>query len=146
MVRLCAAAGWPIVVRHGSTASLAPGERTGQLRAALADSLDVLSRGDVLVIFPEGYPTIDPGHTPKTHDDEVLPFEPGFAQLARLAVRQGIAVRVVPVGLAYRRGPRWSLTVTFGPPLVLDPGASPRQVAARVEGQVRLLSGLADNN
>jgi putative membrane protein len=106
--------------------------------------VDLLRAGQFLLVFPEGYPNIDPGFTPKPHDDTFLPFAPGFLRFAALAERGGITrVPIVPVGLEYQRGDRWRLTVRFGPPATLSPGQDVRTQVAAIEEQVRQLSGLA---
>ena len=38
-------------------------------------------QGRLLVIFPEGYPNIDPTYTTKIEPDEFLPFKPGFLNI-----------------------------------------------------------------
>ena len=40
------------------------------------------------MVFPEGYPNVDPDYTPKG-EGEMLPFRPGFARLAVLAAQAG---------------------------------------------------------
>jgi putative membrane protein len=140
----CRLAGWPVVVRSetGGRQGGAPAARQ-QLLAATRTCVDLLRAGELLLVFPEGYPTIDPGFTPKTGDDAFLPFQPGFLRFAALAERAGSTrVPIVPTGLVYRRGNRWQVTVRFGRPVTVAPGVSARDQVAVIEEQVRTLSGL----
>src|SRR5262249_34980227 len=84
-------------------------EAPGYLRRALADSTALLREGEVLAVFPEAYPTIDPAETPRTSDDELLIFRPGYLKLVERAQRDGrTRVPIVPAGLHYERvGTRW---------------------------------------
>ena len=54
----------------------------------MRQSVDLLVEGRLLVIFPEGYPNIDPNYTTKTEPDEFLPFKPGFVSIASAAEKQ----------------------------------------------------------
>jgi putative membrane protein len=141
----CRAAGWPVVPRPDDAA----GDRGGaadvaRLRAATRESVGLLRAGQMLLVFPEGYPNVDPGYTPKTDDDAFLPFRSGFLRFVAIAERDGQThVPVVPVGLEYRRGDRWGLTVRFGAPVALDPERGYAELAHVIEEQVRRLSGHA---
>ena len=73
------------------------------LREAMRQSIQILRDGKVLLVFPEGYPTIDPHPTPKTHDDEILPFQPGFVRIAREAQDSGIPLCTIPLGFHYEQ-------------------------------------------
>jgi 1-acyl-sn-glycerol-3-phosphate acyltransferase len=85
---------------------------------AIREAVALLVEGAALVVFPEGYPNVDPRWTPKRRPDEMLPFRPGFALVARLArQRTGVEVPIVPAGLTYRPGPRWETMLRFGAPL-----------------------------
>ncbi len=147
METLCAAAGWPVVLR-GDGPSLARGEsayradeRGAVLRRALRDTTRLLREGGLLVIFPEAYPNVDPGYTPKNDDDAFLPFDPGFVRLVEIAQRGGGArMPVVPAGFYYERGARWRVTLRFGEALFVDGAMDRAAFAAEVERRVRLLS------
>jgi putative membrane protein len=145
MDRACAAAGWPVVLRRrpGATGFSADEART--LVAALDASVEVLRRGEVLLIFPEGYPTIDPTWTPKTTDHELLPFQSGVVRIARQAARAGVIAPIVPVGLEYHAGKRWTLTMRFGSPMQVVSRSDELAVLPRLEHEVRRLSGLPAN-
>jgi putative membrane protein len=143
MTALCRAAGWPVVLRRDGAVAVDSQEARRQLRQAVTDSLDVLARGHMLLVFPEGYPTIDPGFTPKRFDDEVLPFQPGFARLAALAAARGMRVPIVPAGLEYTRGERWRITLRFGAPRVIAARGDASALVGAIESDVCRLSGLA---
>lgn len=140
MQRLCAAAGWPVVLRRNGKADVDDMAARRALRHAYRDSLEILRRGHMLLVFPEGYPNIDPGYTPKTMSEEFLPFLPGFAQVASGAARMGIDAPVIPAGFHYEAGEQWSVTLRFGNPV--RPGEFPTfsDLATHVEQRVRELS------
>ncbi len=145
----CALACWPVVLRRER---LSLTERTGAsayqasearryLRHAVMDVLGLLRQGEVLLIFPEAYPNIDPTDTPKRTGDAFLPFRPGFVKLAELAEQDGYTqVALVPAGLVYTRPERWHVTLRFAPPLFLRDYADHQQLAQRIEACVHALS------
>ena len=132
---LADAARWPGVWRAGA------GWRFN--RAGYRLSLDLLREGRLLLVFPEGYPAIDPERSPRAEDrDAVLPFNAGFAVLAE---RAGGRMPIVPVGLSYapRSGGGWRVELRFG--RAIDATGSPSQrqrLVEVVEAEVRRLSGL----
>ncbi|HXT35449.1 MAG TPA: 1-acyl-sn-glycerol-3-phosphate acyltransferase [Chloroflexota bacterium] len=142
----CGIARFPVVMREGrpgyppnSMGAYRRGARDSRLGARTA--LNLLRDGRVLAIFPEGYPTIDPIAAVKTSPDEILPFRSGFVTLAAVARRQGLPpVPIIPVGLRYREGKPWRLTIRFGAPLYLAPGTDRRAFLGCVEARVRELS------
>ena len=142
----CRIARFPVVMREarpGYSPSARGGRQRGARDARLGAraALDLLRDGRVLVIFPEGYPTIDPIAAVKTSADEILPFRSGFVTLAALAQRQGLGpVPIIPVGLRYRQGKSLRLIIRFGAPLYLAPGANRRAFLGCVEDRVRELS------
>jgi 1-acyl-sn-glycerol-3-phosphate acyltransferase len=123
---LANAARWPGVWRSG------PGWRLN--REGYRQSLHVLREDGVLLIFPEGYPTIDPAGMRQKDADGFGPFDPGFLVLAKRA-QDGVQVPIVPVELWYapRPGGGWTVWLRFGEP-VFD-----LQLAS-IESGVRTLS------
>jgi 1-acyl-sn-glycerol-3-phosphate acyltransferase len=99
--------------------------------AAFDALLGVLHRGEAFGIFPEGISHTRP---------ELAPLKTGAARIALMAAAQGITVRVVPVGLHYRRRDRMRsrVLVQFGAPIVVptadadDDGAANDGSADRV--------------
>lgn len=140
--RACGVLGWPTILRVDAPANRPrPDEATRYLRRATRDGIDLLRSGRVLLVFPEGYPNVDPHPTPKADEDAFLPFQPGFVRFAAMAERDGrTRVPIVPTGFAYERGPRWRATLRFGPPCSLAPGMEPAALARVVEARVRDLS------
>ena len=130
---LAAAARWPIVWRPG------PAWRLN--REGYQLGLDLLREGRLLLVFPEGYPTIDSLGSRKDSPEHVLPFDPGFLVLAE---RAGRAVPVVPVGLCYapRAGGGWIVRLRFGrPEVAIGSGRAARRARLRaVEAAMRALS------
>lgn len=147
----CAMADWPVVLRSEQLREqrsdgrkvYTPVEGRQYLRHVALDVARLLRSGEILVIFPEAYPNIDPHPTPKSDLDAFLPFRPGFIKLAELAERdRKTRVAIVPVGLNYtrERGKRWHATVRFGQALFLSDFASDEQVLHAVEERVHALS------
>ena len=145
MESLCRIAGWPVALRDTGTGSPSsayrPQERREYLRAALLTAVRLLESDEVLAIFPEGYPTIDPHGTRKV-GEEFLPFAPGFAHIVRAAQRRGIErVPVLPLGFHYdENGARRIIRARLGQPLFLLAGEPEHALAARMETAVRALS------
>jgi 1-acyl-sn-glycerol-3-phosphate acyltransferase len=79
--------------------------------ASLRLAVNLLERGEQLVVFPEG----------RIHrQDEPLRLHQGLARLAQLAAGQGVDVRVLPVGIAYSRPvprPGGTAAIQIAPPL-----------------------------
>lgn len=140
MERLCAAASWPVVMRRGHEAGFGDPEGSRELRRAIGDSLRILNAGDVLLVFPEGYPNIDPGYTPKEDETVFLPFQRGVVRLAAIATAAGMSVPIVPAGFVYERGRRWEVVLRFGEPVWVTDRGDEKSVLERVEADVRYLS------
>ena len=141
----CEIVKWPVVVRSDSQVRQG-GARAArrQLLAATRECVGLLRGGELLLVFPEGYPNIDPGFTPKADDSAFLPFESGFLRFVALAEQDGITrVPIVPVGFEYQRRDRWRVTARFGRPVMRSPDIGSRSQVAAIEEQVRRLSGLA---
>lgn len=137
----CGVMRWPTVLRTEGPAAVDRAEARRRLRRATREAVGLLREGRLLLVFPEGYPSIDPHPTPKAGLDDWLPFQPGFVRLAALAEGDGRArVPIIPVGLSYEPGPRWGIDLRFGAPCFLSPGARPGEVARAVEARVKELS------
>lgn len=116
------------------------------LRQAATASVDALRSGEIMVVFPEAYPNIDPEGSPKADENTFLPFEPGFVKLAQLAERDGqTTVSIVPAGFTSQTLPngRQRITVRFGAPLLLADYPDRAQLVAYVEREVKALSASA---
>jgi 1-acyl-sn-glycerol-3-phosphate acyltransferase len=72
-------------------------------RRALRKSIEWLVSGQLLVVFPEGCPNIDPHSAPRKSPKELLPFKAGFAAIAATA-KKGLHDRlpIIPAGLLYK--------------------------------------------
>jgi putative membrane protein len=137
MERACRAAGYPIVLRPrtlGTRDGFARDELLRYTRAAMRDAVSLLRAGRVVLVFPEGYPNVDPAFTEKAGDDAFLPFADGYRRMIAAAERDGVTrVAVVPVGFRYARGEKWSIVARIGEPRFGDD-------ARAVEHAVRELS------
>jgi putative membrane protein len=147
---LCRAARWPIVLRpkglpkSGPAGAHDPSERFGYLRRARDEAVDLLARGAVVVVFPEGFPNVDPSFTPK-QGEEFLAFDRGFVGLALAAGRRlGAPVPIVPAGFTYRPEPDgWDVVLSFGKPVFCVARKDAARAASEVEAAVRASSLLA---
>jgi 1-acyl-sn-glycerol-3-phosphate acyltransferase len=139
MQAACRAAGWPVVYRN--TSELDRARWLPALREAMRQSIQILRDGKVLLVFPEGYPAIDPHPTPRIGDDEILPFQLGFVRIARDAQQSDIALRTIPLGFHYVRvDGRWDVTMRFGASLELDSNDPALDIAEQVRSIVSQLS------
>jgi putative membrane protein len=147
----CRLADWPVVLRgeemqkHSDQGHWVyqPMEGRRYLRQVMQATARLLRAGEVLVIFPEGYPNIDPHPTPKRDLTVFLPFQPGMVKMAERAQKDGrTRVALVPAGLSYTRGrgKHWRIHVRFGPPLFLEDFASSQQALHAIEERVHALS------
>lgn len=119
MTRLCNISRWPIVYRSDSPTPRSPRETTRQTRTALTETLGLLEEDRILLVFPEGYPNIDPGYTPKSGLDDWLPFQPGVLRIATMAATRGLTVPIIPVGFSYEQDDKWTVTLRFGEPFTV---------------------------
>ena len=125
MERACRWAQYPVVLRPatvGASAAYAPGDVARYLRSGVRDAAALLRADRVVLVFPEGYPVVDPAAsatTPRNRDaDGFLPFARGFRAIGRLS---GVNVPIVPLGFGYARtGRRWRIAARFGPALPLS--------------------------
>jgi len=141
MEQACHAARWPVVERPALQGGVATKDAAFAFRHAARESLDLWREGRMLLVFPEGYPNIDPGFTPKRDETEFLPFQRGYIRLVTLAAQKGMQVPIVPAGLSYQRGERWRVHLRFGTPMFIEKGHSQEEAAAQaIEAEVRRLS------
>jgi 1-acyl-sn-glycerol-3-phosphate acyltransferase len=133
---------WPTILRDDAPTPGTADERRRRLIAATRETVALLLEGEALLIFPEGYPIVDPHPTPKTSLDDFLPFRQGFARLANLAGRSGAGdVPIVPVGFWYGERPSgWRVIVRFGSPFRMAEFPSTTELGTAVEASVRALS------
>jgi putative membrane protein len=156
MELLCALAGWPVILRPerlrfeetgAPISAYRMGEVAPYLRRALRQAQALLCRGDLLVVFPEGYPVVDPQPSPRSPQQALLPFRPGLARLVELAERtSGTSIPVIPAGIIWSETRPPSLTLRLGAPLFRRLYADTAQFLGAVEGCVRVLSGLDHNH
>ena len=95
--------------------------------ASLRYPLDMLSGGQQLVVFPEGQIQLQ---------NAPLHLHQGLARLALLAAAQGVAVTLVPVGIAYDHSPpRWGgrAALCFAPPLAIGAGGRSAAIACTAQ-------------
>jgi putative membrane protein len=150
----CSLADWPVILRseqfleheENKQWAFTPIETRYYLRQVTAASVRLFRSGEIIVIFPEGYPNIDPHPTPKTDLEEFLPFRPGFIKFIEQAERDDkTRVAIVPAGLSYSRtrGKRWQATVRYGPALFRSDFDNAEQLLHAVEEDVHALSNPA---
>ncbi|MFM7269258.1 MAG: lysophospholipid acyltransferase family protein, partial [Cyanobium sp.] len=107
--------------------------------ASLRLAVELLGRGEQLVVFPEG----------RIHrNDEPLRLHQGLARLAQLAAGQGVNVTVLPVGIAYSRPvprPGDRAAVQIGAPLRVEGEGreAGRQFTAALTAAMSSAEGLA---
>ena len=133
---------WPTILRDDAPTPGTEREIRRRLTAATREAIALLREGQALLVFPEGYPIVDPHPTPKATLDDFLPFRQGFARLAALAARSGAGdVPIVPVGFWYGEKPSgWQVIVRFGAPVRIEDFPSLTDASAAVETHVKALS------
>jgi putative membrane protein len=110
-------------------------------RTALKNSVQLLLDNRLLVVFPEGYPNIDPGYTPKTDNHGFLPFKRGFVAIARAAERRlGASLPIIPTGLQYSSGKLWKVHVRFSKPIKRESFTNDNELIRYCEEKIRQLS------
>ena len=148
MTGLTRTARWPALLRADAVArggvniaaAYAPGEVLRYQRRAVREAVGLLVEGRILVVFPEGYPNIDPHYTTKTTSDEFLPFKPGFLRIAMTAERRlGSEIPIIPAGFHYIPGSPWKAYLRFGPG-ALRARWEPSLLIAHLESDVKNLS------
>ena len=143
----CRAARWPVLLRAERIGPVRAAYRRGEvgpyLRRAVGEAVELLREGRVLVVFPEGYPTVDPEGSVKADPNAFLPFRSGFVRLVARAQRaRATPIPIVPFGVAYRPGQRGQAVLRIGVPTYLEPGADPMDVVRQIEARVWELSSL----
>jgi putative membrane protein len=151
MEHACALVEWPVVLREERLRTAGQGHRSvyqaseprSYLLQATRLTTRLLRQQEVVAIFPEAYPMIDPEPSPREKRRGFLPFRPGFARLIALAERDGqTQVAIVPAGLDYSqtREGRWLATARFGQTLFLRDFADTCQLMRTVEQEIHRLS------
>ncbi len=149
METACRLARWPVVLRAerlgvaGVPSAYAASEVATYLRRGIREAVELLRAGEVLVVFPEAYPNLDPAFTPKPDAEAFLPFRPGFLRIAQIAARQrGAPVSIVPAGFRYSTDPAapQRITLRLGAPLLGSDARDAHVFVALVEQRVRELS------
>jgi len=139
---------WPTLLRadavarcNYSTGLFSRADVARYRRSALGDAAELLVQNRVVVIFPEGYPNIDPNYTPKRNLDEFLPFKPGFLEILGAAEKKtNRAIPIIPAGLRYRPGACWEAFLKLGEPVCREHFSDPVQLLRLLEERVRELS------
>jgi putative membrane protein len=143
---------WPTLLRRdalnrhaGRQGSLfSPGDVVSYQREAMIQAVELLVQGRIIVVFPEGYPNIDPTYTPKTELEEFLPFRSGFVSFVRAAeIHLGNKIPIIPAGVRYEHGKPWTGFLRFGQALYRQDLASREELIERLETEVKKLSGIA---
>jgi 1-acyl-sn-glycerol-3-phosphate acyltransferase len=145
---------WPMLLRtdalqpRGNTprSLFSSTDITRYQRRALREAVELLVEGRILVVFPEGYPNVDPTYTRKSEPDQFLPFKPGFLNILRAAeARLGAMIPIIPAGLHYEPGKLWTGYLTFGKPLYRNKTLNREGLIECLEMEVRRLCALAVN-
>lgn len=140
IIRACRAAHWPVVLRPGGPSKITSAEAANAFRTAANASRKLFQDGRALIVFPEGYPNIDPGYTSKLDESSFLAFERGVVRLASIAAPAGAPVPIVPTGFSYERGDKWNVTLRFGEPITITSRDDEASALQHLETQVRDLS------
>jgi 1-acyl-sn-glycerol-3-phosphate acyltransferase len=144
---------WPVVLRTDALRRL-DNTRAPRFRHAFSvaevkhyqhkafrESVRLLEDNRLLVVFPEGYPNIDPTYTPKIDDNCFLPFKRGFVAIARATERRlGTSLPIIPTGLRYTVEKSWTAHVRFSQPLRRQSFASGTELIRYCENKVKQLS------
>jgi 1-acyl-sn-glycerol-3-phosphate acyltransferase len=139
---------WPTLLRADaversrySTRLFSPADVARYGRSALREAAELLVQDRIVVIFPEGYPNIDPSYTTKKDLNEFLPFKSGFLKILGAAEKKTKrTIPIIPAGLCYRPGACWEAFLRFGEPICRDHFSDPVQLLRFLEARVRELS------
>jgi putative membrane protein len=155
MHALTVMARWPVILRADAVAFtqerglglfssrdvLTYGRRARRL------AVDLLGDGRILVIFPEGYPNIDPHYTPKSKPDEWLPFKSGFVNIVAAAEKRSAkSIPIIPAGLRYTAGQPWRADLKFGEAVYRKSFNDAAELILHLEIRIRQFSSLAVNS
>lgn len=112
-------------------------------RQALRTAVELLVEGRIVVVFPEGYPNIDPTYTPKTDPEEFLPFKPGFVRIAASAEqRSKQEIPLIPAGIRYISGAPCIAHLQFGGAIYRGSFKDTLDLTAQLETRVQQLSSV----
>ncbi|MFN3336690.1 MAG: carotenoid biosynthesis protein, partial [Thermomicrobium sp.] len=118
METLCRLAGWPVIVRPDeltrATLVYRFPEAQGALVRGLREAYSRLCQGQALVVFPEGYPLIDP-HLPGRRQARDTLYEGAVWLAQRTAKALRTPIPVVPIRFLYH--PDGSILVQASPPI-----------------------------
>jgi len=146
---------WPVVLRPEA---LMNSPDDGQLQAqpmfsvadidryrrrALRESIELLVSGQLLVVFPEGHPNIDPHRAARKPPKELLPFKAGFAAIAAAAEKRLHArLPIIPAGLHYTKSQPCIAELNFGATVWLKDFPCRSLLVRDLEERIANLSGL----
>jgi hypothetical protein len=113
------------------------GANTAANDSTLMASVEALTRGRAITIFPEG----------KSHSEPQLSaLKTGCARIALEAVRQGAAVKIVPIGLTYDAKNRFKSRVHIEVAAAIDAGAFVEKTEAEAFDAAKALTkAIADS-
>jgi len=94
-------------------------------RQAIRHSLDILRRGEIIVLFPEG------------HRSETGELQEARSGVVYLAQKSGCLL--LPIGISGEYGFRHTVRFTFGDPFRLDPEMDKKVAQSFVMGKIREL-------
>jgi 1-acyl-sn-glycerol-3-phosphate acyltransferase len=153
MQTLTSLARWPVVLRRDAlfrSSRSVPGKGAALFsledvihyqRRGLHQAVELLVEGRLLVVFPEGYPNIDPTYTLKTNLDGFLPFKSGFVNIVRTAeTRLKGEIPIIPAGFCYTAGRPWIAHLRFGEAIYRAKFDAATKLVERLESDVKLLS------
>jgi putative membrane protein len=154
METICSLAIWPITLREERLvedtttrhtqhhSAYARSEIKRYFLRAATQSVRLLRRNKVLVIFPEAYPNIDPAFTPKTAQTPFLPFKPGFIRLVEMAERdKKTRVAIIPAGFTYQaEQKKWRVTLRLGASIYRQNCPNNEELLHTIETQMQALS------
>lgn len=144
---------WPVTLRSEAFGEIAetraplkpsayaPNDVLPYQQRAHRQCLQLLSDGRAVVIFPEGYPAIDPHTSRGARTTPLAPFKPGFARLAISASRRsGVPTKVVPVGIQADDGSGGALTFVYGEIREVDASSPIEGLTSQIYDDVLKLS------